>query len=339
MTPAFQDNPQWDIHPPLLDQLLAHPHQPTPIHALAQAAGLSIDQVQAELARLVQAGCQLDHHPQLGVQLIQSGCGSWTDYLQWLLGQDRQIVVFRQTASTQDAARRRLSQHGPAAHGCVIIADQQYAGRGRLGRSWLTPPGSAATFSLIHLPEIHSVASGPLSVDRFIFATAVAVAQGIEAAVGGSLHAQIKWPNDILLDHRKTAGILVETLALTGQRQAAIIGVGINVSQTPDLSHIDPQRGRRVATSLAEHADPVDRLRVIAKVLQAMDIALNLHDPTPLIDAWRARSVQRSQTLRLQTPQGQVQGSVIDLDPTQGLIVRTTTGEIIHLPAATTSIL
>lgn len=333
------------IHPKLLDTLLSQQGKAITMHALALAAGLSIDQTQHELSRLAITGCVLDHHPQLGVTLTNTGCGAWVDYLQWSLGIHRPVIVYRQTPSTQDAAKQLLAQKSAAANGSIILADQQYAGRGRLGRTWLAPPGSAATFSLIHVSKAQSAKSA-MSTDRLIFASAVAVARGIESAVKGRIQAQIKWPNDVLIAGKKTAGILVETITLNDGRIAAIIGVGINVSSTPDLAQVDPQRGLRLATSLADHmpvcgseqSQSLDRLHVMNHVLRELDQALAMNDPSPLVEDWRARSVLLSQAIALQTPEGIVQGDVIDLDPYEGLIIRTAGGEILHLPAATTSV-
>lgn len=328
------------ISAPLLHALLTQQTQHQSLHALAQRASLTIDSLQAELDRLLAVGCELDHHPSHGVTLLRTGAGAWVDYLQWVLGPHRPVVVFNQTASTQDAAKRLLGEKGPSLHGMVITADQQYAGRGRMGRTWLAQPGQSVTFSLIHVapPSPSHPAAQTLSLDHLIFATAVAVAQGIEAATRHAFHAKIKWPNDVLVNNHKIAGILVEMITLAGGRQAAIIGVGINVGSTPDLSNIDPHRGPRTATSLADHAPPVDRLTVMAHVLPAIDNALATHDTAAMLEDWRARSVLLSQNITLQTPQGHVQGEVIDLSPHEGLILRTTTGAILHLPAATTSV-
>lgn len=328
------------IHALLLDKLLRSPGQPVTIHALSQATGLSIPAVHEELTRLNAAGCELESHPHQGVTLHRTGAGSWTDYLQWRLGPHRPIVVFSRTASTQDAAKRQLGFHGPAAHSCAVIADEQYAGRGRLGRTWAAPPGSAVTMSLVHVAATSNTGQpSPLSVDHLIFATAVAVAQGIEAAVDHKLETRIKWPNDILIDGQKIAGILVETVTLTGGRPAAVIGVGINVGSTPDLSVIDTHRGPRTATSLFDQGQRVDRLRVMGEVLTAMDHALTLEDPSPLVEQWRHRSVLQAQSISFQTPEGIVTGRVMDIDPHEGLIVRSDSGAILHLPAATTSVM
>lgn len=334
----LSDNAALQIHPQLLHALLTQAGSPASIHALAQATQLSIEQTQRELARLVSAGCALDHHPQLGVTLQSADCATWVDYLQWHLGTQRQIMVYRQTPSTQDAARRLLLQQMHTAHGGVVIADQQYAGRGRLGRTWLATPGSAVTFSLLHVADARKNITQAMSMDRLIFATAVAVARGIEAAASTTIHAQIKWPNDVLIQGRKIAGILVETLTLSSGQNAAIIGVGINVGATPDLAQVDPDRGPRIATSLADHCPHAQRLVVMQHVIKAMDNALSMHDPSALVEDWRARSVLLTQAIKLQTPQGIVQGDVIDLDPYEGLIVRTADGAILHLPAATTSV-
>jgi BirA family transcriptional regulator, biotin operon repressor / biotin---[acetyl-CoA-carboxylase] ligase len=105
--------------------------------------------------------------------------------------------------------------------GAIVVADHQTAGRGRLGRSWEAPAGTALLFSLLlkppperHVPELSLVAG-------------VGVADALERTLG--LSVQIKWPNDVMLRRRKVAGCLAE-----GKDGAVVLGIGVNVSQTTD---------------------------------------------------------------------------------------------------------
>jgi BirA family biotin operon repressor/biotin-[acetyl-CoA-carboxylase] ligase len=115
----------------------------------------------------------------------------------------------RQTDSTNLRARALAGQGAP--HGTLVTATEQTAGRGRQGRSWVAPPGRALLLSLIVRPP------GRL----------LSLAAGVAAAEVAGPAAQIKWPNDVLLDGRKVAGILVEARPQDGW---AVLGIGVNVA-------------------------------------------------------------------------------------------------------------
>jgi len=108
--------------------------------------------------------------------------------------------------------------------GLVLFAEEQTAGRGRRGNMWLAPPRQCLLFSLLLRPPVEVA-----GWSRYALAAAVAVARAVEACYG--LSPQVKWPNDVLLDRRKVAGILIESLLGSGNGQpgAMVIGVGLNV--------------------------------------------------------------------------------------------------------------
>src|SRR3954462_2085959 len=118
---------------------------------------------------------------------------------------------FRVTGSTSDRARELALAGAP--HGALVTAAEQTAGRGRQGRAWTTPPGTALAMSM--------VLRDPPALLPLIAAVAVAQACGDEAG------AQIKWPNDVLVDGRKVAGILAEGRPHEGW---AVLGIGVNVA-------------------------------------------------------------------------------------------------------------
>jgi BirA family biotin operon repressor/biotin-[acetyl-CoA-carboxylase] ligase len=168
----------------------------------------------------------------------------------------------RATTSTNDRARDLAAAGAP--HGTLVTAGAQSAGRGRQGRTWSAPPGRALLMSL--------VLRDPPALLPLAAAVAVAEAAGARAA--------IKWPNDVLLDGRKLAGILAEGRPQEGW---AVLGVGLNVAVRPgDL----PPELRGTAASLG--LEPPDVEAVLARVLAALQRALSL-DAGALLDAWRAR--------------------------------------------------
>ena len=244
----------------------------------------------------------------------------WQDALEAALAltTDKPIAVriYQQTASTQDIARSFAPKP------TLIVADQQSAGRGRLGRQWVSSPGASVLMSLCW-PMQGMTATH----DRVSMLTGVAVARAVEGlTIGRSL--RLKWPNDVMLDGRKLAGILIEAV-----QGAFIIGIGLNVTRQ---SVADPSLAG-IATCLQDHGCNADRLTVIETIVSELHKSLRLDDYNRMLEAWRARAAL-GQTQTFENDGQRITGEVIDLDPDHGLIVRRDSGELITLPAATTSV-
>lgn len=141
------------------------------------------------------------------------------------------------TTSTLDVARTRALDGAP--HGTVISAGTQEAGRGRLGRSWWSPPAGAALMSVILRPRAGTEHLAALSLE--------AGAAVVEALADQGVDARVKWPNDILLGDRKAGGILSELVTDAGGQPTVIVGLGLNVNIAEDAF---PEALRGVATSL-----------------------------------------------------------------------------------------
>ena len=319
--------------PILLDYLL-HAKGPVSVDALAKKWHLTHSQVTNELGRLRNAGCIIDMHPQYGPTLRSSGLGAWVEYLQWACSlpksnAPRRVEVYRQTTSTQDAARSLTERFGSEADGALAIADEQTAGRGRLGRTWLAPAATAVLFTRVCA---WSQSEPAPTVNRLMLAASVAVARAIESIAGKpTLEVKIKWPNDVLVQGLKIAGILIETAG-----NAALIGIGINVSI--EASQM-PAELRDHFTSLSRCARPADRLLLLTETVRQMDRTLKEKNLNKLIKAWRRRCAQLTHRISLRTNGKTVHGTVIDLDPYDGLIVRSDDGVMMHLHAATTTLL
>ena len=332
------------IDPQLLQMLLDTRHAMT-VESLALQRGCEQAAVLRELRRLREAGCTFHEHPQHGVRLAQTGVETWMDYLRYSLGSHRLIEVYRCTASTQDACRRLLTSHGLESEGAVVAAHEQTAGRGRLGRQWQAPPAAALTFSRACSLDSITPATGSnasATVDRITFAASVAVAWAVEQMAfeyaDRRIAAQIKWPNDVCLEGRKLAGILVETCSLENGIRAAVLGVGLNVGHWPrEEAARDPALAARLTTLAAQGAG-ADRLRALVCTVKAIDSALQC-DQATLLAHWRQRCMQFDQPIRVRCQGRMIEGWVVDLDPYEGLIVRSHLGEIVHLPAATTTVI
>lgn len=133
----------------------------------------------------------------------------------------RQLHYYPSLTSTMEVAKK-VAIEG-AAEGTVVIADKQTAGRGRLGRAWLSPKGSLA-MSIILKPSLKSL-------PQLIMIASLAVVRAIRKVAG--LETQIKWPNDVLIKSKKVCGILIESEVKGDRVNFAIIGIGINVNLNP----------------------------------------------------------------------------------------------------------
>ena len=168
----------------------------------------------------------------------------------------------RELGSTSDRARELAAAGAP--HGTLVTTDHQVAGRGRQGRTWTTPPRRALTMSIVlrEVPPILPLVAG------------VAVAEAIGAA------ARIKWPNDILVEGRKVAGILAEGRPSDGW---AVLGIGVNVALRDD--DLPPELRDRAGT-LGRGEEDVEVL--LAAILAALERGLAAPQET-VLEAWRAR--------------------------------------------------
>ena len=228
----------------------------------------------------------------------------------------RRIHSFAEVASTNDEAHR-LADHAEAEHGEVVIADLQTHGRGRRGRSWVAPKGSALTFSIILRPSI-----APTHAPEITLVAAVAVCEAAREL--GAADARIKWPNDIECGGRKIAGLLTELRADPDRVRYAILGVGLNVStQAGDF----PAGLAATSLRMERGGSSVARPLVCARVLEHLEEWLVLHETEgfgPVRERWRALSSTLGRRVRVDSAQGAaLEGEAVDLAEDGALLVRT----------------
>ena len=172
----------------------------------------------------------------------------------------REIIVLDETTSTNDVVLQMAN--GGAPEGLVVFAEHQTAGRGQRGNVWESAAGKGLLCSILLRPNV-AVQDSPRLVDWAV----KAIAWTVESAC--LRKATIKPPNDIYIDGRKVAGVLVEMRAQPGAPHLAVAGIGVNVNQTP--SHF-PEQLRDRATSLAiVLGGPVDRNALAIALLRSLD--------------------------------------------------------------------
>jgi BirA family biotin operon repressor/biotin-[acetyl-CoA-carboxylase] ligase len=205
----------------------------------------------------------------------------------------RPFKYLQSTESTNSDALEWAAKGAP--EGALVVAEEQRAGRGRWGRSWIAPPNSAILFSLVLRP------GGLVSrLDLLTTALGVACAQGIEEATG--LSPGLKWPNDVEIEGRKVAGILVETLIGETDEVVAVAGIGINVSwpkgEIPGATSIHAELER-----LGEEAR-VSRARLLSEVLASFEELYPIEDPSPILRPAAARSTVLGREVVVRLPSG-----------------------------------
>jgi len=219
-------------------------------------------------------------------------------------------VHHRVTDSTNERAKQLALAGAP--HGTLVTAEEQTAGRGRQGRQWVAPPSKALLMSVVLRELGGAQAHLPL-------AAALAACEASELSVP-HIHCTIKWPNDVWLDGRKLAGILVEGRPQEGW---AVLGIGLNVATTADEF---PAELRENATSLAVAAHeggPPAIERVLTNLLATIDTRLG-DNPDTIVASWRERDALSGRTVRWSGGEGTATG----IDESGALIVATPSGRV-----------
>lgn len=239
------------------------------------------------------------------------------------------------SAPSTNALLADRARVGTASAGAVLVADHQTAGRGRLDRTWVSPPGSALTFSVLLAPDRVPVGRWPW----LPLLVGIAVSEAVRRVAG--VETALKWPNDVLVGERKLAGILIERVE-TSRGAFAVVGVGVNVSLAEEDLPVP------AATSLLlEDADTVDRTVVLREILRSLE-ALYVQwqadggDPANgLHEAYVRRCATIGRTVRVDLPTGgQVLGEAAGVDGDGRLEVRTShgprtlgAGDVVHVRA------
>ena len=173
----------------------------------------------------------------------------------------RAVRYVDEIASTNTAAMEWAAAGAP--HGAVVVTDHQTGGRGRWGRSWFSLPGKLLQFSLIVRPELEVERHGLLTA-----ALGVAVADAVAPITDAD--TTIKWPNDVLLNDKKVAGILVETQMVGSTIGIAVCGIGINVSV--ERGDFPPDIAARASSLLVETTSALpDRATLLGAVLREIE--------------------------------------------------------------------
>jgi BirA family transcriptional regulator, biotin operon repressor / biotin---[acetyl-CoA-carboxylase] ligase len=321
----------------LLDRLRAADGDYVPLDEL----GPDLRRLRGELDALATFGFGVEQHPYRGAAYRGPAERLCPDQIEHALATrriGRRIAVWNRVTSTNDlAARAGTSEFND---GLVILADEQTAGRGRRGRSWTAPPRSSILMSVVLFPprhlatDVHEAAFGCAWLTAL---GAVATAELVTAWTGRD--ATIKWPNDVRINGRKIAGILVERVSAparpnmtgtTGEislaRWGAVIGIGLNVNLNVDAFPPELSAG---ATSMQIEAggELFDRSEVARNLIRRLDDwydASRSRGVEILNAPWQARSEHLGRIVRIATTTGSLRGRLVEIDLRLGLALAVT---------------
>ncbi len=217
-------------------------------------------------------------------------------------------IAFDRVGSTNDEVR--LLADAGAGEGIIVTGGVQTAGRGRQGRTWVSPQGNLYASFLLR-PKV-----GPARAGEFGFGAAVAVAETVEHLAPGA-HAKCKWPNDVLVNGQKIAGILLESRGTPETLDWLIAGIGVNVGTAPEKTTWP-------ATSIVGLGGEASAERSLETLAARLDHWYRRWLDAgfaPLREAWLARAHALGETLKIKRNGDEREGKFVGLDPSGALVL------------------
>jgi BirA family transcriptional regulator, biotin operon repressor / biotin---[acetyl-CoA-carboxylase] ligase len=241
------------------------------------------------------------------------------------------VRIVEETGSTQTDLANEV-RDGLAVSGTVLVAEHQTSGRGRLDRNFVAPPRSALLFSFFYLPHLKGEKGGQFGWLPLLASQAVHAS--IKSIIGTrtDISLSLKWPNDVLLNEKKVAGLLCERVNLP-DAPGVIVGIGLNVfAGQEDLPN-------KSSTSLSlEEIAGVDRGSLLVSILQNMTKFLLRweDDDARLIDEYKEISATVGRRVRVEAPSGDITDSIaVGIEPSGSLVLIDGTvisvGDVVHL--------
>lgn len=230
-----------------------------------------------------------------------------------------------QTDSTNAEALRRLAS-GQAAP-FWVLADRQTAGRGRRGRPWISPAGNFYGSVALHL----ATDAGQAALRSFT--AALALAETLDGLGVDPARITLKWPNDVLLDGQKLAGILLESTGMAGGT-ALVVGIGVNLASAPPVGAVEERALPPISLADAGvRVTPDAFLDALAPRFAALEAEIAGQGFAPIRSAWLARAARLGQQITARLPGREISGRFETVDESGAVVLDTPTGRL-HLPAA-----
>lgn len=306
-----------------------YPDQYVSGELMSHELGVSRTAVWKQIRKLESAGYEFEASTKLGYRLAYAPEKLDSEELADLMETSRfgKRISFReQVKSTQDIARE-LAENG-APEGQLVLAEEQLGGRGRMGRSWVSPQGKGLWMSMIMRPNVPIHCAPQLTL-----LTAVALCRSLKRHT--DMPIGIKWPNDLLVNGKKISGILLESAAEDERLKYIVAGVGLSVN----LTEADyPEELLDKATSLRIQAGRVwSRKAIMAAFLREWETLYDIFLQggfRPIASLWESLSVTLGKPVRFITPQGELTGVPIGLEDSGAIRVQREDGSITALFSA-----
>ncbi|TBR16651.1 biotin--[acetyl-CoA-carboxylase] ligase [bacterium] len=300
-------------------ELLKKKHDYISGEDISDGLGMSRQALWKHIQELRDSGYDIVAVPHLGYKLDSVPDRLFPQEIQHKLNTKfigKKIHYFDKVSSTMDEAMR-LGM-GNTQEGTLIVAESQGKGRGRLGRLWDSPKYKGIYLSLILRPDIL-----PNHCPTLTLLAAVSICEAVNLVCG--LDCQIKWPNDILIHHKKVAGILTELNAEMDRVSFVLIGIGLNVNN-------DKKDLVSGATSLKEQKkEDINRIELLQELLRRIEenyVIFQKEGPQIILDKWRRNSLTLGTRVKVACQKEHLEGEAIDIDSDGGLLIRKDSGII-----------
>lgn len=282
--------------------------------------GVSRTAIWKVMNQLKEAGYEIESVPKKGYKLLTQPdvlSKSELDSRMQTKWAGRTLYYFDETGSTNEDAKHFAAEGDPS--GTLVVADMQKAGKGRRGRSWVSPAGTSIYMSIALKPEF-----APDKASMLTLVMALSVCKGIAEVTG--LESCIKWPNDIVINRKKVCGILTEMDLEMDYIHSVVIGIGINVNQAEF-----PEQISETATSLQiECGHSIIRAKLIERCMhyfeQYYEDFLKTEDLSGVQEVYNAHLVNLNTGVKVLDPKAPFEGIARGIDATGQLLVETETG-------------
>lgn len=292
---------------------------------LSSALGISRAAIWKHIESLRKLGYRIEASPSKGYRLMGPGPFNGVEVSAALETEfvGKEIRFFDETGSTNVKAFE-LARAG-APEGTVVIAESQTGGKGRIGRRWESPAGVNIYLSVILRPPV-----APQNAQGLTFLAAVATAEAIAAF--SPVRPVVKWPNDVLIDGRKAAGILLEMDSEPDRVHFVIAGIGINVNATTEMF---PEYIRNTATSIREKAGAeIDRTALCKRLLTGMEAWYKVYLSrgfSPVLDEWKGYFGFKGSVVKVTSFDNMITGRCMGVDETGALMLEKDSGEVVKV--------
>jgi len=235
------------------------------------------------------------------------------------------VIHYQDEIGSTNAKLIELGEQG-VPEGTVVIADKQTKGKGRLERTWISPPGANLYISILLRPKV-SAADSPL----FTLLASIAVKETIEKT--GVKNTKIKWPNDIQVEGKKLAGVLTEMRLKREMVDFIVVGIGVNINMSRDTINKEMGEVSKIATSIKENmGKDIDRAKFTADLLLELEKGYQIfsnNGKAPILKEWTRAWGDLNKRVRTSIEgEGEIEGNALGIDDSGYLLVKRDDGEI-----------